>query len=527
MKKLFILLIAVGAVLVGFLLRSGAGSDGNELAMVDDVRGSAVKIASVRDLSTTEAPLPLLGSVKSEIEVTLRAESQGELIGVYTSLGSFVPAGTVVAEIKNSVQRAAVAQASAAVDAVRANLSKLKTGARNEELSISELNLANARRSLEETKTASVNTLRSVFTLAQDALTSGTDLLFSSPRSDEPRLLFFSFRRDAIEFDRESLETFFGIWSNSVDALTVESDFDQAFNDAEEHITFLNNLIDLLGPEVALLTANSNISQAQIDSFRAALARARGSVNSARAQISGARDLLETKVFAFEVAQQQTDQTTTGARSEDLLVAEAGLRQAEAGLAVAQANLETTLVRTPIGGVVSVLSVERGDFVNFFDSIALISNASALEVVTFITEDDRNSIRVGADALVDGRLNGVVTSVARALDNRTKKIEVKVAVTDSRDTLVSGQSVSLDITRRVNGTTAIDTFIIPISALKIGVQGSEVFTVDEERKLVAHPVVQGAIIDERIIILSGLTLEMEIVLDVRGLKEGDVVSIAR
>ena len=117
-------------------------------------------------------------------------------------------------------------------------------------------------------------------------------------------------------------------------------------------------------------------------------------------------------------------------------------------------------------------------------------------MVAYGTEEDMRQLSVGAKVSIGETASGVVTKVASALDPRTKKIE------------------------------------IPISALKITPQGSFVFTVVEststpyEGVLVSHKVTEGALLGDKIQILEGVTPEMILVTDVRGLQAGKTVTIA-
>ena len=52
-----------------------------------------------------------------------------------------------------------------------------------------------------------------------------------------------------------------------------------------------------------------------------------------------------------------------------------------------------------------------------------------------------------------------------------------------------------------------------------------VFTVNENNILIAHVVQEGPLLGDSIVILEGITAEMEIVLDARVLNEGDTVVV--
>ena len=161
-------------------------------------------------------------------------------------------------------------------------------------------------------------------------------------------------------------------------------------------------------------------------------------------------------------------------------------------------------------------------------------------MVAYGTEEDMRQLSVGAKVSIGETASGVVTKVASALDPRTKKIEVRVGITSGAQTLVNGESVRVSIARPLALTqSALQTkkltstkIEIPISALKITPQGSFVFTVVEststpyEGVLVSHKVTEGALLGDKIQILEGVTPEMILVTDVRGLQAGKTVTIA-
>ena len=68
---------------------------------------------------------------------------------------------------------------------------------------------------------------------------------------------------------------------------------------------------------------------------------------------------------------------------------------------------------------------------------------------------------------------------------------------------------------------------IPLSALKITPLGSQVFTVNASSTLVAHVVKEGKLMGDQIEIVEGLTPDMEIVTDARGLKEGQTITLSK
>jgi hypothetical protein len=118
-----------------------------------------------------------------------------------------------------------------------------------------------------------------------------------------------------------------------------------------------------------------------------------------------------------------------------------------------------------------------------------------------------------------------------AIDPATKKIEIKIGLiasnlsSESRP-LANGELVHLDIVRAPkSAATKTAQIMLPVSAVKIGTQNALVFTVDAQKKLVAHEVKLGELIADKIQILDGVSADMAIVIDARGLKDGQEVDV--
>jgi multidrug efflux pump subunit AcrA (membrane-fusion protein) len=139
-----------------------------------------------------------------------------------------------------------------------------------------------------------------------------------------------------------------------------------------------------------------------------------------------------------------------------------------------------------------------------------------------VSESDRNRIAVGDTVRIDGETAGTITNIAPAIDPSTKKIEVKIAT--EGESLSNGDTVRVTID--TNGSLEnITDIIIPIAALKVETNRVVVFTLSDTNILIAHEVETGPLIGNSIVIESGVTADMTIVTDARGLSEGDTVGV--
>lgn len=503
-----IAVVLVGVILAGgYFLTKNAGT-----ALVSlDQKVREVTVASVGDLASKRSSLPLIGEVTSISEATIRSESSGQITNIYKKLGDYVSAGQIIAEIENARERAALAQADAALQSVEvsAGISAI-SGDREKQL-------------LNEARLSAINTIRGVYDSIDDSIRTKIDPLFSDATLSNPQFLLpLSNNQLAVDINSERLKIS-DIWKAEKvrgNALSINTDLNQELVLANAELLYAKHFVDDVISALNQSIPTPSIPQSSIDTYKISISAVRSALNAQLSALSQVKDNLTAKQAQYDIAQKQSG-------SGVVTVSGAALAQAQASIRLARVNLEKTIIRSPITGTLNSFSLERGDFVTAFQEVAVVSNNQALEIVAFITEDDAKEISVGAKTIIDGNVAGAVTKVAPALDPKTKKIEVRVGILGDTKTLVNGESVRVDIVRTAEVVTNTTGITIPISALKITADGPVVFTIEDNGTLKSHPVVQGALLGDTIVIKEGLTGEMIIVTDARGLKEGSSVTVAK
>jgi HlyD family secretion protein len=490
------------AIVALFILIVVGRSLTKKSVVTDDVvqKDRVVTLASVSDLSANTSPLPLIGTVSSVSEATIRAESGGKL-SVYKKLGDYVAAGTVIAEFENSAERAAVLQAEGAYDGAKA--SKSLSGS-----------------NFTEGKAQALNTFSSAYSTFDDVIRTKTDGVFRSPDNAGDIKFLMSVPNaqlvSNIETERTSIEATLLARQIRNTNLTANDDLVTELTALRAEGDSIKAYLDDLASAYSKALPNDLINQAAIDAGKSAVALARTTMSGTLTQISATKSTL-----IAQSAQSEASGTVTS-------TSDAQLKQMLGNLNAAQSRLAKTIVRSPISGTINSLSVSNGDVVSNGGAIAVVSNNGALEIVAYITDEDAKQIAVGNKVNIDGGVAGVVTRIAAAIDPITRKIEVKVGIVGDGSKLINGQSVRVDVARLQKTASTLKTIKIPLSALKITPQGSFVFTVDTATsKLVSHEVKDGALMGDQIEILSGITPDMQIVVDARGLKAGTVVTVGK
>lgn len=458
---------------------------GNKKDESEKVGGRFVTLATVGELSGTGGSVDLIGSVRSVTEANILAKNGGTVTSVHTRIGGSVPAGFVIAQLENAAERAAVLQAEGVYDAAVA---------------------ARSAQSLPDTQESARDTYRSVFTTLDTTLENEVDQFYGNPTPTGPDLLIYPDANEATRLSRERARINSLILSYEANLASANSRSPQALLDEAESIarqiqTFLNQLAD------AANRRDSRTTPAQL----AALASARTNINGVLSTISASRASLRAGTVSATAS------------------ADASVKQALGSLRAAQANLERTVVRAPIGGTVNFLPIRVGDYVTPMQHVATVAQNGALEIVAYVSEDNRNLLVAGGRVLVENTYEGVITSVAPALDPTTKQIEVRVAVTGANE-LVNGQSVHIALPDLAPQEETVESpagpVLLPLAAVKLRAGDRIVFSVGEDGRLIAHPVTVGEVRGDRIEILSPIATDLRIVADARGLAEGEQVQVA-
>lgn len=461
-----------------------------------------VTLESVGALSGTGSSVSIIGNVRSVTEADILAQSGGTVRRVNTKIGQSVGAGSIIAELENASERAAVLSAEGAYESALAARS------------ITQAQAGNAEESLAEAETSARNTYRTAFTSIDSLLTVEVQSLFGGS-SITPGLLLStgSGARLGGEY-RELRRTEIPAWRNSLATANTKNP-ETLLNEAERVTQRLSAFLIELARAAAQSDSGATATQ------KANIASARAEVDALLATLSSERDSLRSAQTAATVGSRQSQ-----SQGGEVASADAAVKSALGGLRAAQAQLEKTIVRAPIGGTVNFLPVRVGDYVTAFTHVATVARNNALEIVAYVSEDDRALLAAGTKVMVEDSIPGIVTSVSPALDPVTKQIEVRVAITGESE-LVNGRSVRIALPNVAAPAAEAPTgpVLLPLAAVKLSGDSRLVFTVDEEGRLAARAVDVGEVRGDRIEVTSPLPQELRIVTDARGLAAGQKIRV--
>ncbi len=188
---------------------------------------------------------------------------------------------------------------------------------------------------------------------------------------------------------------------------------------------------DIYSNQLNQAAALVNQQDAMVDNAKAQLPGLKATMDAAQAQYDRQKTLLSQKVISlseFETATTglRTAQANYNAALQNVQSNIAAVSSAKANLAIQAANVDKTTITSPLNGVVSLLSVKKGERVagNQFAAgteIMRVADMSKIEAVVDVGENDITKVHLGDSAIIEvdaynGRkFKGIVTQIASSI----------------------------------------------------------------------------------------------------------------
>ncbi len=469
------------------------------------------------------------GKVVATESLDLSFEQGGRVANVGVQVGDKVVAGQLLASQDIAQLDAQLAEMHAGIDVQKAKLDQLRAGASPEDITISEtavanteVAVANAKQAIDNTKQDFTNTLQDAYTKSDDAVRGKADQLFSNPRSTSPKLnpLFIE-DRTSIERERLLIESILRAWAESLNGASVGGDIGSAEISTEKNLEQVKSFLDTLAFGVNALTLNSDTSQTTLDKWKTDISTARANINTAISSLSAAKGDLTTREANLKTAQGNLktaqDQLTlkkTPARSPDIALYEAQIRQAEAGAANVMAQLGKKQIRSPINGVVTVVNSKIGSNTASNEVVISLISTDTLQIESYVPEKNIPLISIGDESMVtldaygDAAFAAKVISIdpAETIRDGVSTYRTKLQFLDRDARIKSGMTASVLITtEKKSHTIAVPQGIVATK------DGNKFVKVKEGDAIIDRNIKTGSV--------SSLG-QIEII---SGLKDGDVV----
>jgi RND family efflux transporter MFP subunit len=217
---------------------------------------------------------------------------------------------------------------------------------------------------------------------------------------------------------------------------------------------------------------------------------------------------------------------------KDVEQAAADLASSRSDLAAARRTAQLSVLRSPISGVVTMMSAVLGASVDANQPLVEIADPSALDVLLGMTPSNAGRVRPGqkvevrAGQSLAGDLlgTGTVMDVGAVVDSATRNVQIRVVVPTTTRPMPIGETVfgNVAISTRANVIT------VPVEAIVPEGDEFRIFVVDAKNVVHARPVMVGARDSGRVEIRKGLVAGERIVTyGAYGLEDGATIASPR
>ena len=437
------------------------------------------------------------GKVVAAKNVELGFAQSGRITLVYVSVGDFVSQGATLAVVENGDLRAAVLQRQAALENQQAKLASLKAGTRPEELAVAQSAVTGDTQDL-------INAIQDAYRAADGAARNTLDQFINNPRTN-PSITFSvndSNIKTSVESKRLAAETALNTWNTDAFSLNASSDLSAAAGRAQSNLSAIALLLSEAAVAINCGIPSTQISQATLDSYSAAVATARTNVNTSIASVASAKSALDASNKNLALKQ-------AGSTPEDIAAEAAQVKSAQADVAAAQAQLNKTFISAPFAGTITSVDAKAGKIVSpNTPEISMIS-AGAFQIESYVPEVNISLIRTGnqaavtldaygADTLFDARVVSIDPASTVRDGVSTYRIVLEFSKADSR--VKSGMTANVSITTE----TKPSVLSVP-QGLVIRRDGSMFVRVVVDKEIQERAVTLGAVSSVgEVEILSGL-----------------------
>ncbi|MCB9798179.1 efflux RND transporter periplasmic adaptor subunit [Candidatus Nomurabacteria bacterium] len=568
-----ILVVALLVILAGYRILSA------QTGKQEEAQIPRVTLLATSDLVKEQDAVNVVGELEALEQVELRSQATGQVQYIGAKIGDPVKRGQVLLRLSNADLYAQLQQAYASIEDAQIGVEQTKTslnqtqikldemtsGARSEEKDIALTQVENAQKQLKVTEQKAKADLQDIYNdipsflndiyiSADDALNRQISSVFGNTQeysSDLPRLVFDSYNSQAkidAEWGRHLARTKMNQFKQEIDALIPDNQqrylyLAQARKYMASFLPFLEASVDATDAAIGLGETERNNYKGQINTARSTLnglvTRIEDYIQRIDQQKIANQNAITAAQNAVDLAIKQSTLTQAGTRQEQILsqqsmveqgqlnvrASEARVRQAQANAALIQAQLAKTIITSPIDGTVAAMPLRVGDLATGGALVSAVVNTQGYQLKTYISSSDVAYVAVGAKVYrqSDGAEVGEVTRVSPSIDPTRRKVEVVIALSDTSVSYVIGEF--MDVTIRSNSEQTMQTFLVPLEAVKTSTHGASVYILDDDQTTQAVPVELGRVIGEDVEVLSGIDANMNILSSVRSIKLGQTVQL--
>lgn len=386
----------------------------------------------------------ITGRVEPTTSVKLGFEKSGRILHVYARTNQRVSQGSLLAELESSSAQATLLE-------YEARLAELKRGARPEEITIKETELAKYEQDLINAYNGISDISIDAFSKADDALHTKMTGIFSGFKTTSYDITYqvCDSRLDTeVVAQRYQAEIDFDTWRTEMNApngtqrtSTTELNL---LTQTENHLKITKSFLEGVS---RTLTLDCTIANTDLDTYRTNVNTARTNINTVLATINTKKQTIASLTLTAIKTRNELALLRSGTASEII-------EAQEARVLGARGELAKYKIYAPIGGTVIVMDAHIGEYANASSPLIHIISDTSFEIETNVPEADIAKIHVGDqakitldaygnDVLFEGRV--VTIDTAETIIDNVPTYKVTLAFTQNDARIKSGMTANIDI----------------------------------------------------------------------------------
>lgn len=421
----------IGVILIGIWWTSRS-SNTEEQNTITVKRGDIIQEVSIT------------GRVEPTTSVKLGFEKSGRIQHVYARANQKVSQGALLAELESSSAQASLLE-------LEARLAELKRGARPEEITIKETELAKYEQDLINSYNGISDVAIDAFSKADDALHTKMTGIFSGFKTTSYDITYqvcdSQLDNDVIVLKNQA-ETDFDIWRTEINTIngaqrtsTTELSL---LAQTENHIKVTKSLLEGVS---RTLTLDCTIANTNLDTYRTNVNTARTNINTVLATINTKKQAISSLTLTAIKTRNELALLRSGTASEII-------QAQEARVLGARGELAKYKIYAPIGGTVITMDARVGEYANASSPLISIISDASFEIEANVPEADIAKIHIGdqskitldaygSDVIFEGRV--VTIDTAETIIDNVPTYKVTLAFTKNDTRIKSGMTANIDI----------------------------------------------------------------------------------
>lgn len=373
------------------------------------------------------------GQIVSATDLSLSFQSGGIVRKISVKEGDVVSQGQVLASLDQGVLGASLESARGALAQAKANYEKIKSGATPEDIAVSQAAVDSAKVTLDNAKQSLINQITKAYSDSNTQVISATNTLFSNPQSNYPQFgiagtvqtnvqLVSQANNDRLEINRVLADwqiKVSNINDSNIDSITTES-----LTNLNRISNYFSNIINILNTYTQITTAGS---QTTVTTYATSVSTAKTTVDTLYTTLTTNYQAVKTANYSLAQANAALSLKQTGARPEDVSIAEAQVQSAQGQYNQALAALNNTVIVAPASGTVTQVNIKLGEQATAMTAVVKLLDVDSLHTEAQVSEADIALVQVGQT--IDNTFDAL---------GPDQHFESKVLTVNPASTLVSG-----------------------------------------------------------------------------------------